>query len=322
MGNPFSNLSSDQIFEICTGLVSIGDRAAEYTSALQSAGFKAFQPYEDFFISFAANSDEVDLHHRIHLETVKTRLGKPWPPVYIRPEYHRQDWYKSRLLEELKLKRDRKNRTPEENLSHKYANGESAWRRHIDPCERRLSYLRVNDRYEYEARWARVVEGMKAQVESEIKSSSTGISTQYTFDNGGIYEFYTAVMERDASMLGFIRDSHRSSANSLTFSKSISNDWDLCWVFEIGDSLIQEAVGGIFEPHLEILHQKGRRSTVRSKPGEILQIRYDIIVEGFYSAYRKFKNLDDLEIIVKSHLNIYNLIAPILEFTLAKVMNK
>jgi hypothetical protein len=72
-----------------------------------------------------------------------------------------------------------------------------------------------------------------------------------------------------------------------------------------------------FQGHLALFLTLRRRtlrgSIAKGKAGEYLQFRFNIVVPGFYNAYRTFHGLDELEILIRAHLCLYQLMAPILE---------
>ena len=313
-------LSADQVFMVCREFIPVGDLAYHYAEQLRVSGFDAFQPYEDFFRSFAKTPDEFDLHRQIRIERAKILLGNPWPPLNWLPEY-RRPLFKSPLLEELRAKRDVENGVPETELAKRYPGGESLWRSEIDPCGRHSAYLEVTHREVYDARWAAAVEAMKLQVQKETRRFATNLSGTHTFDKDGRYALFTAVMERDAEPLGFHYDKRKSRSNFPVFSKAVAGDWDLCWAIEEPNFFYP--FEGHFEPYLEIRHRELRGSIRKGTAGEYLHIRYyTSVVPGFFNAYRTFRASDELETMIKAHLCLYGLMAPIIEGGMQKILGE
>lgn len=311
-------LSFEQAAAVCREFVPIGDRAFDYMEQLQRVGFEAFLPFEAFIVSFAANPGEVDLHRQCQMEMAKTLLGNPWPLMLVagRPEEH----FRSPLLQTLRAKRDEENGVPENQLGSRYGGGEAWWRSQIDPCRRHIAYFEVNNREIYDAHWAEVVDAMKSQVQEEAERFASDLATTHTFDTNGRYALFTAVMERDAAALGFQYDRAKSHANFPVFSKAINPEWDLCWAIEEPDFLFWNLFEGRFEPYLEVRSRMLRGSVRKGKAGEFLQLRYASVVPGFFNAYRTFYSLKELETVIKAHLCLYSLMAPIVQRGLENVL--
>jgi hypothetical protein len=317
-----AKLSIEQVYALCGELIRICDGAYDYCEQLKASGFSAFQPYEAFFQSFAETPDGSDLHRRIHVEKAKETLGRPWPPLYIRPEY-RRPLFKSRLLEELRAKRDAKNGVSENDLEKRYSRRESFWRRTIDPCDRRSALLEITDKELYDARWSAVFDSMSLQVQEEALHFATELSKIHTFDKDGRYALFRAVMEREAAPLGFCYDKRKSRPGFPIFSKAITDGWDLCWAIEEPDMFFWNPFGGRFMPFLELRHRDLRGGVKdNAEPGEFLQLRYTAVVSGFFNAYRTFRGADELETMIKAHLSLYGLMAPSIESGIAKALKK
>jgi hypothetical protein len=73
-------------------------------------------------------------------------------------------------------------------------------------------------------------------------------------------------------------------------------------------------------PCLELRSGQLRGSLAKVKSGEFLLIRYAGIVPGFFNGYWQFFDLDELETVIKAHLYLYSLMAPIIEDGLHKVL--
>jgi len=312
-------LSADQVVAICSTLLPIGEKIYEYAQQMQLIGFEAFLPFEEFFLSFAESSEDITLHRQICIETAKTVFGTPWPPLHINAEYHRP-FFKSQLLETLRAKRDEENGVPEVRLDTKYDLGESWWRRQIDPCQLQMARFQVSNREIYDARWASARSEMKSKVRNETIRFASGLSKSFKFDKSGRYAFFAKVMEREASGLGFRFDKYKSRSNFPVFSKALGREWSLCWTIEEPDQFFFSPLSGSFDSYLEIRHQTFRGSVKRAEPGEFLQIRHARAVPGFFNAYRPFDDLDELETLIKAHLSLYGLMAPIVEKGLRKIL--
>ena len=318
-----SKLSFEQVAAICRALLPIGEKVFQYIDQLIEADIQAFIPRWKFTESFCATQDERDLHRRCVVEQARYLLGWPWPPLHLRWTVEdRGSLYASSLLKRLRDERDKENGVSEDQLDSRYAGNEAVWRREIDPCRRRLAIEKGKDWPVYEEHWTSVLEEERRVLEREVVRSATCLATAHTFDKDGRYCLFTAVMERDATPLGFHYDKLKSRPNYPIFSMSISADWDLCWAIEEPNMFFWNSFEGHFMPHLEIRGRNRRGSVAKAEPGEFLQIRYASVVPGFFNAYRTFHSLDELEMLIKAHLCLYRLMAPTINGGLKKVLGE
>jgi len=315
--SPRPILSFRQANTIFLEFLPIAEKIFSYMDRLKDAGFATWVPRSKFIESFAANEEELRLHRKCVIEAAKNRLARPWP-LSLKPDDTRL-LFSSPFLHELKAKRDEENGVPEDQLSKRYGGG-AAWRCHEDPCQRRLVYAELNEKEEYERRWnAMLVEGRNC-LKLEVAHHSTGLSTNYTFDKRGRYEFFVAVMKHAASPLGFHHDATKSYPDYPVFSKPINEDWDLCWALEEPNTFYWNQLEGRFIPYLEIRNRKLHGSLNKAEAGEFLHIRYAGVVPGFYNGYRTFIGLDELETMIKAHLCFFSLMAPVIESAVHKVL--
>lgn len=77
---------------------------------------------------------------------------------------------------------------------------------------------------------------------------------------------------------------------------------------------------GQFTPSLQVRRRSRAGELGNFGPGEFLHIRYADVVPGFFDAYRTFHRLAQLETMIKAHLCLYRLMAPIIEGTLKGVL--
>jgi hypothetical protein len=303
-------LSFDKANALCRNFLPIGDKIWEHMGRLQEAGYAAWQPYHRFIESFAETPEELATHRRCVCENAKERLAQP-TPIRIYDEDLKHVYF-SPFLQQLRAERDRVNGVPVEQLQTRYP-GESAWRHHVDPCQRQLVRNEMADRKNVEARRKAMFEEQRRVIEREAERHASGVSPHHSFDEKGRYAFFTAIMQRDAAPLGFHHDKSRSRWNYPVFSKEMNADWDLCWVLEEPRPFFHSPWEGTFMPFLELRSRalRGRLNKVES--GEFLQIRYLGLIPGLYSGYRQFLNLDELETLIKAHLYFYTLISPIIE---------
>jgi len=228
--------------------------------------------------------------------------------------------YFSPFLQRLREERDKINGLPVHQLSSRYPGGESAWRREVDPCQRRLIQARVTQRDFHEARWTAMLDEERRTLEHEAARHATGLGRiPHTFDNKGRYAFFAAIMERDAVSYGFHYDKAKSRPNYPVFSRAITEDWHLCWAIEEARAFFHSPFEGRFSPFLEIRGRNLHGTLAKAESGEFLHIRYATVVPGFLGGYWKFFDLDELERVIKAHLYLYGLMAPIIESGIKKV---
>jgi hypothetical protein len=312
-------LSFEQANEVCRRWVPIGGEVFDCMRQLAHAGFKAFLPRQKYIESFSEDPKAIETHRRCVVETAKERLGQPWPiRIYDEDLKH---LYFSPFLQQLREERDRTNGVPIHELSNRYGYGESAWRREVDPCLRRLIQLEAWDKEIYEERRAAMYEQERQALKEEAARHSTGLGKcDHTFDSAGRYRFFRAVMERDAAPLGFHYDNKKSRRDYPIFSKSVTDDWHLCWAIEERRSFFHSPFEGNFSPHLELRSRQLVGTLSKSEPGEYLHIRYagSVLSNGYWT----FFNLDELETAIKAHLYLYSLIAPAIEGGITEVLHK
>jgi hypothetical protein len=124
-------------------------------------------------------------------------------------------------------------------------------------------------------------------------------------------------MEGDAASLGFRLDKRKARPNLPIVSKQITEHWDLCWKLEKPKKV---KFGWHFHPLLELRHRDLAGTIDGKEAGEFLILRYQHVIRGFGNAYGTFTDLNELETLVKAHLCIYRLMAPILESGIEKII--
>ena len=102
------------------------------------------------------------------------------------------------------------------------------------------------------------------------------------------YEFFRAIMERDARPLGFDYDDAASSVHQYIFSKQITENWKLCLTVEQTRQFFLARTEGNIELELQMRNNSLSGSTERSKYGESITIQYQKVVPGFLRGYWEF----------------------------------
>lgn len=313
---PIPKLSFDQANTICRHFLPIGDATFKYADELIKAGFSAFSPYANFIESFCDSHENLQIHRKCVIEGAKNLLGRPWP-------FHVNDaeeglLFRSPYLQRLIQERDEENGVPDDRLPTKFP-GE-IWRPEIDPCRRRSMFESVNNRQAHDARWSITKQEHQRKLALEVGQHATDLARNHSFDRRRRHAFFAAVMKQNIGMLGFELDKLKSRAGFSVFSRQIGSDWDLCWALEEPNSLTFDDFKGSFRPYLEIRHRNLKGSIKSAKNGQFLIIRYDRVVPGFFNGYGQFSSLEELETVIKAHLRLYGLMAPIIEGGIREVL--
>jgi hypothetical protein len=311
-------LSFERAAALCLGFLPLGDRVEEFGNSLMKSGFSAFLPFERFILSHAVSPEEIDLHNRLVVENAKMFLATPWPLVLV--QGRQVTSFRSELIEHLNAKRDAENGVPVHELELRYSIAETWWRSQIDPCYRNMARFQAANKDIYDARWAEVVDEMKSDVAREADHFATSLSAARPFDMEGRYNLFTAVMERDAKKFGFERDKNKSRKRFPVLSNHITDIWDLCWAVEEEKMFLWNLTEGRFTPYLEVRRRDLRGNLTKGQAGEYLHIRYSAVVPGFFNAYRTFHSPQELEVLIKAHLFLYGMMAPVFERAMKEVL--
>lgn len=314
-------LNFDQADALCRSFVPIGDALFDIMGQLEAAGFAAWRPRYEFVKSFG-DPEDIEVHRRYLVEMAKIRLATPDPWRFSEAELTRVYSSSSAIFRQLKDTRDRLNGVPEDELSRRYGGAGAAWRRPLDPCERKQIFASIHDKETYDGLWHAMLDERRRWFEEEVERHATDLCRAYTFDKDGRYGLFTAVMERDAAAFGFRYDKPKARPYCPVFSKPVSEHWDLCWAIEEWKPFFSQfsPLEGRFVPYLELRGRNVRGRIGTAEMGEFLFIRFDHVVPGFSDAYWKFYGLDELETMIKARLCLYGLVAPVIEGELRKAL--
>jgi hypothetical protein len=311
-------LSFEQANAICRNWIALGDQADSYFETMLDLGFEAFLPRKAYIESFAANESELVTHQRCVTETVKEQLGQPRYIPMSGDELKRI--YFSPFLQSLRQQRDKENGCSERELTARFGPAEATWRREIDPCKRNLEKDRVTRRAKHESRFKTVVESQRQLSAEEADRYSTGRGRQgHMFDEKDRYASFVDVMLSDAALLGFELDKARSRAKRPFFSKTITDDWHLCWSTDDRFFLFTQTEGRLL-PSLHLCSRKVRNPREVTQPFQTLLIRYDSVVAEFPTGYWVFHDFDQLERAIKAHLQLYGLVAATIEGGIKRIL--
>jgi hypothetical protein len=286
-------------------IAECGEDAVGQAQSLINAGFSAFLPRDAFRRSFCLDKAQEQTHRAVSIELAKVALARPVP---ARATLGVDSFYHSAELDRLVHARDKENGFPGSELRSRA--GDERWKIEIDPCMRQLARRRFEDRSGFDASWASVRRNEAATLAKEVALHSSGLSHSYSFTASGRCEFYVAVMKRDADSLGFALDYEKSSPNFPIFSMRTACGLDLCWVIEEIDRFVMGHGEGDFRPTLELRYPAHAGPALNATSRDFLVISYSEVIRDFAQAYCTFRNLDELEVIIKAHLRLYQAIAP------------
>ena len=292
-------LSLEQAAELCKAWVPIGGLVHEYARRLQQAGFSAFLPACQFAESFCTSAEELEVHRRYVAERGKEILGTPMPNR-ASPDQAKL-LYRSEFNQALRAQNDARNGgLPLAELTERYPN--EPWRQHVDPAERARLRAWMLDMSAHDARWAQANAAKQDALDTEVERHGSGLSSQFTFSVRDRLRFYLEVMKRDAAKLGFSYDAAKSETTFPVFSRSVNAAWDLCLTLQKPTGIGRNPREGEVWPQLELRQRTLEGESEQAAVGQLLIIKYNIVIPGFSNAYRVFKTLGELELFVRAHL--------------------
>ena len=297
-----SRLSFDQASAICEQFAPIGDHIFDYMDALAGSGYGALAPIAGFVDSFAADAGERELHQECVIELAKDVLTRPWPM----PIFDETKVVKSAFIRRLKEQYASDHNEPAELVDSIK----------IDPCLRRRKQVARDDPRGWQSRWDLALAGRQDCIASEVLRHGSGLARQIATGMLARAKFYGLVMEREAAKLGFTAK-RRNPLYIPVFSRRLSENWNACFTIEEQNLFYSSPYSGSFNLFLEL--RSVSYSNKQGRPGELLHIKYQRVVPGFFQGYSHFNSLDELEVLIKAHLRLYELMSPILERCFAKV---
>ena len=311
-------LTVEEATEVCRQIRDTAEGLPGYIDALREAGFEAFDPFEEFVESFCDNERELETHRKYRVELGKTQLSDPYPLNLTLEELHNR--YVSPFIRQLRNDLVELNGGVSLDSTLDGFPGE-LWREESSPCERRRVKWMFENQEIYEARWQAVRDDAKAILEGETERHASGLARQFTLEPKGRIAFYKAAMARDAGAYGFVFDKVRSKSGNPVFSKQISDNWSLAIAIKDRDLFFYTPFEGRLELDLWLVSASSRGSVDNGKQGEGLLLRIFGLLPGFIGAYWQFHSLDEMETIIKFHMQLYGLMAPSLEKGIASALN-
>jgi hypothetical protein len=309
-----SRLTADQADRIGRRLLPLGSQLYVYAELMKTRGFTSFYPSVRFHESFADSAEELKFHRLLMIEAARTKIARPDP--WKNPDERLIFYENSLLAEAQKLLLEYNNHVPFSEVDKVYP--DQPWRTKYSPCLRREEECKWTRRDYYAASDLNWRAEKNVLRQAELAAHATGLSQ--SFDSistnlvNGRFEFYRAVMARDAGRLGFAFDEEQSMKYYPIFSKKINEYWSISWALERnGDMRLGTRRGWFyFDLELRSLRIKKKRVDVLGgglEDGEVLRLRHDVLVPGFEWHYGLWHSLDEIEITVRAHLSLYELIA-------------
>lgn len=302
---------------ICRGMLPLAEDAWTLSERLSVQGFGAHVPWQEFFESFAADEAERQEYRSYRVATAKNWIGRPWP---MSSSDRSTPFFYSEQVKALLEQRDHVNGVDESQLATRYARGEALWRLEVTRCDRRRVQLEMQSRDEYQRLRAQAEEASRLVLLTEVERAAKGAGPNGSAQSRDLVECYVAAMDLHASNLGFHRDAAKSRGAVPIFSKEIAGNWDLCWAMEQPQLFLVPLPRGLFSPDLQ-LRSRSLAGPADAAPGDrYLALRYGQIVPEFGRGYLMFSDFASLETLVRAHLALYELMAPVIEGAIKKNM--
>lgn len=288
-----TRLSLEQAIQLCKAWAPLGSRVYENAAYLEHAQFTAFLPIFRFDESFAATDAELAIHRRYVMERGKEIFGTPSPTKATLQERGR--FYRSEFNEVLREENKRLNAgIPSAEME--------MWRLEIDPCARARMRTWLQGSVAYDARVGALLQQQRQARAAEVKCHSSGLAAHYSFSAADRTRFCMAVMRRDAGALGFSLDLHKSAATLPVLSRPLNAAWDLCLTLLEPQALSSGPQEGTLSLHLELRQRSLAAQSGLAAAGQLLSVPYNRVIPGFWTTYRVFRTLEELEVILRAHL--------------------
>lgn len=303
---------------LCRGLLPLAEGGQVLSERLAEMGFAAHLPWQQFFESFAEGEAELLEYRTYRIEDAKLVLGRPWPS---RGKISGTSFFESDWVNALIERRDRDNGVDEGQLSARYPGPEGLWRYELTNCDRRRVQFQIVSRDEYERRRRQAEGASRAVLVGEVARWATGVCGARGSDLRDPTDSYVAAMDLHASRLGFQLDSAKSRGMKVPiFSRPLTAEWDLCWVMEQPQVFIGSPQQNLFSPDLQLRSRRATGPADRLPYDRFLVFRLARAVPEFNRAYHVFNDFASLETIVRAHLALYELMAPLMEGTIRQCM--
>jgi hypothetical protein len=288
-------------------------------SGLEQKGFETFRPWE-MFISAFCDCRELATHQTYIKEEAKVRIGAPdGMPGHLTGK---ERGYMSPIIAAMRHERDIINGVGYTQISNR-----DLWKRYIDPCVRRLEKLQMQQDPIVQKRRDEMYAAFHRKRDQEITLHSSAHAVANIGEPESLARLCCASLEKNFASFGFARNDARSNKFLPVFSKSLTDEWDICISPESDRTfrLLSRTNLGDYESTVALnlrlyVCAKNYRRSVQIPLGfdflDMMLIRYEFLVPGFAWAYSNFASAADIEVIAAAHATLYELVSNFLEPTL------
>jgi hypothetical protein len=293
------SIDVDRQRKLLLELLPIAERCWEWTKALRQAGWSTMQPRIDLELSFADGEEETSQYKRTEIEVAKLWLANPNRRFYLAPGRP----FVSIYLKDLQTRREEEIKT--------YGKPEDLplWMREGAGVFRKLGSLRHSQPAEFDRRFKAAEDERAERRVREIARFASGMSQDFDLKNGPA-AFYRAVLERESKPMHFAFDPERSAGDYIVFSRPLIEGWDLCLTPEplIWYPALQEGPAEVCLSVQAAGHRRRRPMKGEFKWERIVILEYSPLVPHFALSYRRYKTLDELEIVIMAQMFLMSLV--------------
>jgi hypothetical protein len=257
---------------------------------LVAKGWSSFLPILNSVYEFSLNEYQISELEKFECELCKQRMGKLV--------------YESSWINDLYTKAEAKYQ-----VSNNYID------RSLTSAEKSIKTLAYQDTEKYEAIRIKVIEQKDFERKKEIARFTKGYFKNYKNDNKkDRLEFYKLVMTDQLDSLGFKLDKTLSTKNAPIVAKNLIDSWKVGFYLHQDNFFQQytmEKNRGYLDLSFGLIHDsnKGMKSSDRSKYVLFsFEILFPLQMLDFPKAYSEFHNLQELEVLLLAHIEMYSII--------------
>lgn len=294
---------------ICRALLPLGDEAWTLTQQATDRGFRAYTPYNEFVESFG-DADDIELHRICIKESIKAKLGRPWP--FRLTASQASQVYFSKIISDLRNNLyEMHGVKSEREMNAKYPNNIEF--NIVDPCERKKILSARANGVDFELRREAIYNRVGEIVAAEEKREAKYAINMSSFNERRRLGFLKTLLSEHARPFGFDYSRLQSKSTYLVFSKPVAENWSLCIVLEGANNINRNALSGLYEPKLMLRHNSIKGDPDRDSLERFLTFDYASVIFGFSSSYWKFHDFEELELHIAAHLFLYGLCHEVIE---------
>ena len=284
-------------------LLTLFDRREELASRLESDGFSAFRPRQEFEESFCSTPSELDLHRRHAIEHSKINFSgrlRSFLPFRDR-ETAMAELYVCPLIEELLKDAPHVDRS---DLGH-------AWSM-CEPCNWKREQFRLKHWDDHEQRFRAMMRAEGALFFAETEVHKSEIADRYgRFRLLNSRKLIRELAKHYGGRMGFGYDRKKSERNAIAIVKPVNADWELRWL--IGGKYYAKPLLGPprnddregyawFSPEFYLCESRLSKQSLAEET-EVMGIGYAALVP-LGTAYGSFYDRYELETCVKAHFTL------------------